>query len=114
MSLRELLDYSRRMRRLGVPVTPLIVAAHAKTSYPFTNVVLCALGIPIALRLRRSPKAVSFCVAMVLSFFYLWVMELAKALGAKCQRCWRYEEDLGSHGEHPEICPRCTAVVRGL
>ncbi len=82
MSLRELLDYSRRMRRLGVPVTPLIVAAHAKTSYPFTNVVLCALGIPIALRLRRSPKAVSFCVAMVLSFFYLWVMELAKALGA--------------------------------
>ena len=81
MSLRELIRYYRRMRRLGVPVTPLRVAAHAKLAYPFTNVILCALGIPIALRLRRSPKVVNFCVAMALSFLFLWVMELGKALG---------------------------------
>jgi len=81
MSLWELLRYSRRMRRLGVPVMALHVAAHAKAAYPFTNVVICALGIPIALRLRRSPKVVSFCVAMGLSFIYLWVIELGKALG---------------------------------
>ena len=82
MSLRELIRYYRRMRRLGVPVTPLRVAAHAKLAYPFTNVILCALGIPIALRLRRSPKVVNFCGAMALSFLFLWVMELGKALGA--------------------------------
>jgi lipopolysaccharide export system permease protein len=82
MSLLELLSYSRRMRRLGVPVTQLRVAAHAKLAYPFTNVILCALGIPIALRLRRSPMVVNFCVAMALSFLFLWVMELGKALGA--------------------------------
>ncbi|MBI5241144.1 MAG: LptF/LptG family permease [Elusimicrobia bacterium] len=82
MSLRELIPYYRRMRRMGVPVTALRVAAHAKLAYPFTNVILCALGIPIALRLRRSPKAVNFCVAMALSFLFLWVMELGKALGA--------------------------------
>ncbi|MBA4358983.1 MAG: isoleucine--tRNA ligase, partial [Desulfovibrio sp.] len=39
---------------------------------------------------------------------------VARAPGAKCQRCWRYEENLGSADEHPEICPRCTAVVQGL
>jgi len=82
MSLHELLGYSRRMRRLGVPVTALHVAAEAKLAYPFTNVVLCALGIPIALRLRRSAKVVSFCVAISLSFFFLWVLELGKALGS--------------------------------
>ena len=82
MSLLELVRYARRMRRLGVSVTQLRVAAHAKLAYPFTNVILCALGIPIALRLRRSPKVVNFCVAMALSFLFLWVMELGKALGA--------------------------------
>ena len=82
MSLLELLSYSRRMRRLGVPVTQLRVAAHAKLAYPFTNVILCALGIPIALRLRRSPMVVNFCVAMALSFLFLWFMELGKALGS--------------------------------
>jgi lipopolysaccharide export system permease protein len=81
MSLRELLAYIRRMRRLAVPVAELQVAAQAKVAYPFTNVILCALGIPIAIRLRRSPKVVSFCVAMGISFFYIWVMELGKALG---------------------------------
>jgi len=82
MSLLELLSYSRRMRRLGVSVTPLRVAAHAKLAYPFTNLILCALGIPIALRLRRSPMVVNFCVSMALSFLFLWVMELGKALGS--------------------------------
>jgi len=41
-------------------------------------------------------------------------VSVAKAPGEKCQRCWRYEENLGSVDEHPEICPRCTAVVQGL
>lgn len=82
MSLRELIPYYRRMRRLGVPVTPLRVAAHAKLAYPFTNVILCALGIPIALRLRRNGKVVNFVVALGLSFLFLWFMELGKALGA--------------------------------
>ena len=81
MSLRELLAYTQRMRRLGEPVAALRVAAHAKVAYPFTNLVLCALGIPIALRLRRSPMVVSFCVAMATSFLYLWTMELSKLLG---------------------------------
>jgi isoleucyl-tRNA synthetase len=39
---------------------------------------------------------------------------VTKANGAKCQRCWRYDEKLGSNAEHPEICPRCTAVVQAL
>ena len=39
---------------------------------------------------------------------------VGKAPGAKCQRCWRYDERLGSDAAHPEICPRCTGVVQGL
>jgi lipopolysaccharide export system permease protein len=82
MSLRELLEYRSRMHQLGVSPREFNVAAHSKLAYPFTNIVLCMLGIPVALRLRRSAKVVSFFSALALSFLYLWVIELGKGLGA--------------------------------
>ncbi len=54
---------------------------HAKLAYPFASLILCALGVPLALRLRRAPRPVSFAVALVLSFLYMWVIELGWYLG---------------------------------
>lgn len=82
MTLREVRAYTRRVGRLGGSPLEYEVAAQAKLAYPFANVVICALGIPIALRLRRSSKVVSFCVALGVSFLYLWFMEVGRALGA--------------------------------
>ncbi|MHB1099830.1 MAG: isoleucine--tRNA ligase, partial [Burkholderiales bacterium] len=31
----------------------------------------------------------------------------------KCERCWHYREDVGSDGQHPSICGRCTANLYG-
>ena len=28
---------------------------------------------------------------------------------AKCERCWHYREDVGSHAEHPTLCGRCVS-----
>ncbi|MDX6767820.1 MAG: isoleucine--tRNA ligase [Candidatus Methylacidiphilales bacterium] len=33
--------------------------------------------------------------------------------GRKCVRCWKFFPELGSHPEHPELCPRCTGAVVG-
>jgi isoleucyl-tRNA synthetase len=30
-----------------------------------------------------------------------------KARGAKCERCWIYEESVGTSAEHPTVCGRC-------
>jgi isoleucyl-tRNA synthetase len=30
---------------------------------------------------------------------------------AKCARCWRHRETVGSHPEQPELCDRCASVV---
>jgi len=30
-----------------------------------------------------------------------------KARGAKCERCWIYEESVGASAEHPTVCGRC-------
>ncbi|WP_321403553.1 isoleucine--tRNA ligase [Maridesulfovibrio sp.] len=39
-------------------------------------------------------------------------IKVEKAQGEKCSRCWRYDT-LGTNAEHPELCPRCAAVLVG-
>jgi isoleucyl-tRNA synthetase len=36
---------------------------------------------------------------------------VSKAAGQKCERCWHWETDVGSHPEHPTICARCVGAV---
>lgn len=37
---------------------------------------------------------------------------VSKASGAKCDRCWKYDEGVGKDAEHPTACPRCVSVVK--
>ena len=38
-------------------------------------------------------------------------VRIARAEGQKCERCWHYEGDIGSHSSHPSLCGRCVAVL---
>jgi len=34
--------------------------------------------------------------------------------GKKCVRCWNFYDKLGSDSEHPELCERCTSVIKNI
>ncbi|MDW7710883.1 MAG: isoleucine--tRNA ligase [Deferrisomatales bacterium] len=34
-------------------------------------------------------------------------VDVARAQGAKCQRCWNYSTTVGADAEHPQACSRC-------
>ena len=38
-------------------------------------------------------------------------IQVTAALGEKCERCWRYSEELGKDSNHPTICPKCAKAV---
>ncbi|HHU82806.1 MAG TPA: isoleucine--tRNA ligase [Firmicutes bacterium] len=38
-------------------------------------------------------------------------VQVEKALGDKCQRCWVYHPKVGASPEHPGLCPKCLDVV---
>ena len=40
-----------------------------------------------------------------------WTIEVKKAIGDKCGRCWNYRVDVGKDVAHPTICGRCVAQV---
>jgi isoleucyl-tRNA synthetase len=37
---------------------------------------------------------------------------VVRADGRKCERCWHWETDVGSHKEHPTLCGRCVEAVK--
>ncbi len=39
------------------------------------------------------------------------MVDIARAEGAKCERCWHWEGDVGQHPMHPTLCGRCVAAV---
>ena len=38
-------------------------------------------------------------------------VSVTKAPGEKCERCWHWETDVGSHPAHPTICARCVRAI---
>ena len=41
-------------------------------------------------------------------------VQVAKADGVKCARCWHWETDVGADPQHPTICARCAAAVKSM
>jgi isoleucyl-tRNA synthetase len=36
---------------------------------------------------------------------------VTKAGGEKCERCWKYDVDVGKDADYPTVCPRCVGVL---
>jgi len=41
-------------------------------------------------------------------------VEVKKADGLKCERCWNYSTHVGEDKKYPTVCERCSAVVKEL
>ena len=40
-------------------------------------------------------------------------VEVLRAEGKKCERCWNYDVTVGEHPEHQAICQRCVEAIKG-
>ncbi len=40
-------------------------------------------------------------------------VNVAPSAHTKCERCWHYRADVGSHADHPSICGRCVSNLYG-
>jgi isoleucyl-tRNA synthetase len=45
-----------------------------------------------------------------------WVIETSvkKASGTKCDRCWRYTDDVGQNSAYPSVCLRCAEALDAI
>ncbi len=40
-------------------------------------------------------------------------VEVSKAQGEKCERCWAFSETVGNDSTHPTLCKRCADILNG-
>ncbi|MBQ0935856.1 isoleucine--tRNA ligase [Ideonella paludis] len=40
-------------------------------------------------------------------------VQVSPSTAPKCERCWHYVDDVGSHAEHPGLCGRCVSNLHG-
>jgi len=38
-------------------------------------------------------------------------VEISRAGGTKCPRCWNYSRDIGANKQFPEVCSRCATQL---
>lgn len=48
------------------------------------------------------------------SFFVKTNIDIKKAVGEKCPRCWNYKTDIGSDADYQDVCKRCAKAIKGL
>lgn len=81
MTLNEIRKTLSRLKRLELSTREAWVALHVKLAYPFANVIVCALGIPFALKTKKHSRSYNFAAALAISFLYWWVLSVGQALG---------------------------------
>jgi len=77
-------DVSARIKSLGRTGSPDYrerTYLHAKLAAPFASLVICMLGIPFGIIVRRGGKLVHFASAMVITFVFWWVISMCQSAG---------------------------------
>jgi isoleucyl-tRNA synthetase len=41
-------------------------------------------------------------------------VQVSKAAGKKCERCWNYSTHVGEDPVYPTVCERCSAVLKQI
>jgi lipopolysaccharide export system permease protein len=77
----------RRMKALGLSTRRLEVELCAKLALPLASFVVICLGIPLAL-VRRTSRVRAVVTTLVLSFFYLGLVQFGKALAQNWVSPW--------------------------
>ena len=82
LTLPEARAYVASLERAGVRERGRQeVAYHSKLAYPFANLVMVLLGVPLAARRRRGGQAAALALGLVVAFVYLAVQKTVEPLG---------------------------------
>lgn len=82
MTLPAAANYLDALRRAGVgQLERQLVAYYNKFAYPFANIILVLLGVPLAAVRRRGGQAVQFAIGLFIAFVYLSLQKLTEPFG---------------------------------
>jgi len=82
MTIPEARNYLAALRRAGAGnLERPLVAYYNKFAYPFANLILLVIAVPIAAVRRRGGQAIRFAIGLLIAFVYLSLQKLTEPFG---------------------------------
>ena len=98
------LDVARDEKIIGAPLEAAVTLTAGSDLYPLLEKVLPDLpGFFIVSAVTLKPQAPKADTLEV---------QVDRVGGIKCERCWKYTNDVGSDKELPTVCASCASIVR--
>ncbi|MCP4727704.1 MAG: YjgP/YjgQ family permease [bacterium] len=83
MNLVELEQYMQKLQIMGNPFEEFIVTYHHKIAFPFVNLIVVLLGLPLATKKWGGGAAIGFGLCLFITFMYFMIMTFSEAFGIK-------------------------------
>ena len=82
MTIPAAANYVDALKRSGAShIGRPLVAYYTKYAYPFANLILVLISVPLASRRRRGGQAVQFGIGLLTAFVYLAAQKLTEPFG---------------------------------
>lgn len=82
MPLPDATQYVEELRQSGANgIAPSLVAYYSKYTYPFANLIVILIGVPLASVRRRGGQAIQIGLGLLTAFVYLALMKLTEPFG---------------------------------
>ena len=81
LSIRDLSKRIRFFKQSGLAYYEAETARQAKLATPFVTLIMCLLGIPFAISMRRKSKILNILASMVIAFTFWWLISMFTSIG---------------------------------
>lgn len=81
MSIRELNRRISFFKRTGLTYAAAETQRQTKLATPFVTLIMCLLGMPFAISLRRKSKILNIIASMVIAFSFWWLISMISSIG---------------------------------
>src|SRR5437016_12202121 len=106
------LEMQRREKLIGAPLEAKVRLSASPETYTFLKRYeqdLPAIFIVSQVELREVAEVPT--EGHLLSDASGFAVDVLKADGTKCARCWRYQTSVGANAAHPDLCDRCVEAI---
>lgn len=105
--VKKVLENARASKEIGSSLEAAVVLHCDNALYDFASSVVDELAdifIVSAVEIAKGGEAVAGEVEGL-------QVEVKRAPGEKCERCWQYKESVGTNATHPTLCARCASIL---
>ena len=81
LSIRGLTKRIQFFKRTGLATYAAETERQAKLATPFVTLIMCLLGMPFAISLRRKSKILNIIASMVIAFTFWWLISMITSIG---------------------------------